>query len=63
MVNELHGTTGKILRVDLTNEKIGEENLSEETIKKISRRLGADHPSIKRIINLHTEIRRLCGET
>ena len=35
----------------------------EETIKKISRRLGADHPSIKRIINLHTEIRRLCGET
>jgi len=35
----------------------------EETIKKLSRRLGADHPSIKRIINLHTEIRRLCGET
>jgi len=35
----------------------------EETIKKLSRRLGADHPSIKRIINLHTEMRRLCGET
>jgi len=35
----------------------------QETIKKLSRRLGADHPSIKRIMNLHKEIMSLCGET
>jgi len=33
----------------------------QETIKKFSRRLGADHPSIKRILNLHKEITSLCG--
>jgi len=34
----------------------------QETIKKLSRRLGANHPSIERILNLHKEIRSLCGE-
>lgn len=34
----------------------------EETIKKLRRRLGVNHPSIKRIINLHREITALCGE-
>jgi len=34
----------------------------QETIKKFSRRLGADHPSIKRIMNLYKEIISLCGE-
>ncbi len=33
----------------------------QETIKKLSRRLGAHHPSIRRIMNLHKEISRLCG--
>jgi len=41
----------------------GEKIVSiQETIRKLSRRLGADHPSIRRIINLHKEITRLCGE-
>ena len=41
----------------------GEKVVSiEETVKKLSRRLGADHPSIKRIMRLHKEITRLCGE-
>ena len=41
----------------------GEKIVSiEETIKKLSRRLGADHPSIRRIMGLHKEITRLCGE-
>lgn len=34
----------------------------QETIRKLSKRLGADHPSIKRIMNLHKEITKLCGE-
>jgi len=34
----------------------------EETVKKLSKRLGAHHPSIKRIMNLHREITELCGE-
>ena len=34
----------------------------QETIKKLSRRLGADHPSIKRILSLHKEITSLCGK-
>ena len=33
----------------------------EETIKKLRRRLGANHPSIKRIMNLHREMMALCG--
>ncbi len=41
----------------------GEKIVSiQETIRKLSRRLGADHPSIKRIMSLHEEITRLCGE-
>jgi len=34
----------------------------QETIKKLSGRLGADHPSIRRVMNLHKEITRLCGK-
>ena len=30
----MHGTTGKLLRVDLTSGKISQENISEETLKK-----------------------------
>jgi len=34
----------------------------QETIKKLSSRLGIHHPSIKRIMKLHEEITSLCGE-
>jgi len=34
----------------------------QETIKKFQKRLGVHHPSIKRIMRLHKEITRLCGE-
>ena len=33
----------------------------QETIKKLRRRLGANHPSIRRIMKLNKEITRLCG--
>ncbi|HIE18516.1 TPA: TIGR00295 family protein [Candidatus Bathyarchaeota archaeon] len=36
--------------------------LIQETIKKLSKRLGVQHPSIKRIMNLHKEITEVCGE-
>jgi uncharacterized protein len=32
----------------------------EETIERFRKELGADHPSIKRIMNLHQEISALC---
>jgi len=34
LVNILHGTTGKLLRVDLTDRKAKSEKLSEETIRR-----------------------------
>ena len=34
----------------------------QETIKKLSSRLGIHHPAIKRIMKLHEEITSLCGE-
>jgi len=33
----------------------------EKTIEEFKRKLGEDHPSIKRIMNLHREIMELCG--
>ena len=33
-MNELYGYHGKILRIDLTNEKVTEENLDEATLRK-----------------------------
>ncbi len=33
----------------------------EKTIEEFKRKLGEDHPSIKRIMDLHREIMELCG--
>jgi len=33
----------------------------EKTIREFSRKLGMNHPSIKRIIDLHKEITKICG--
>ena len=33
----------------------------EKTIEEFKRKLGEDHPSIRRIMNLHREIMELCG--
>ena len=33
-MNNIYGYTGKLLRVDLTNEQITEEKLDEETARK-----------------------------
>jgi len=33
-MNELYGYHGKILRIDLTNEKVIEEKLDEATLRK-----------------------------
>jgi len=33
----------------------------EKTIEEFKRKLGDDHPSIRRIMNLHREIMELCG--
>lgn len=33
-MNKLYGYAGKLLRVDLTNERITEENIDEETARK-----------------------------
>ena len=43
MVRNMYGCAGKILRVDLTNEKTGSEALSEEVARKFlgGRGLGA----------------------
>jgi len=35
----------------------------EKTIRELSKKLGADHPAIKRIMNLHREITEICGVT
>ena len=35
----------------------------EKTIEEFKRKLGEDHPSIKRIMNLHREIMELCGSS
>ncbi len=40
MMDTLYGYTGKLLRVDLTKEKITEEKLDEETARKYLGEMG-----------------------
>lgn len=34
----------------------------ENAVKKLQQRLGQDHPSARRVMKLHAEIMKLCGE-